>query len=267
MHGSCRAFMPRTGGPPGPAKRVYGFPFFHQRVSVPAFKRGKGHKSSQVHSGKVDRKNSVSACPRCDLTRPNVARRPWRQVPRHLSPDEHPCRQGTLHKAIAKSVACKLAPFAVPAPVFEFRFPLGNRRAPPKVGYNQHLGFQEKNMRTATRLLAILTIAALLAPGMRWASLRAQTEACACPPAACMCAGHPHSFGHSPRCAMANGGQCGLDSHDSYLGSLLGTLIYVPTEHPWADPLSSSRFGCQTSNSSLLPAHARIPERPPRASL
>ena len=94
-------------------------------------------------------------------------------------------------------------------------------------------------MRIAIRFLAILTIAALLAPGVRWASLRAPVEACACPPAACMCAGHHHAFGHIPICCMGNGGQCGLESHDSYLSSLLSTLIYVPTEHPWSNPLAA----------------------------
>ena len=88
-------------------------------------------------------------------------------------------------------------------------------------------------MRIAIRFLAILTIAALLAPGMRWASLRAPVEACTCAPGACMCAGHHHASGHTPICGMANGGQCGLVSPDTYLNALLSTLIYAPTEHPW----------------------------------
>jgi len=129
------------------------------------------------------------------------------------------------------------------------------------------LGFQTEDMRIATRFLAILTIAALLAPGVRWASLRAPVEACACPPAACMCAGHHHALGHAAMCGMANGGQCGWESHDSYWSSLLSTLVYVPAEHAWSNPVAPWSFGHATSDLSLLPSHARIPEHPPRATL
>lgn len=122
-------------------------------------------------------------------------------------------------------------------------------------------------MRTAIRFLAILTIAALLAPGVRWASLRTPVEACSCPPGACMCAGHHHALGRATMCGMANGGQCGLESPDSYLSSLLSSLIYVPTEHPWANPLAPRSCGHETSSLNLLPSHARIPEQPPRATL
>ncbi len=122
-------------------------------------------------------------------------------------------------------------------------------------------------MRIAIRFLAILTIAALLAPGVRWASLRAPVEACACPPGACTCAGHHHAPGHMPSCCMGKGGQCGLESHDNYLNSLLSTLIYVPTEHPWSNPLAPWSFGHDTSDLSLLPSHAPIPEQPPRPTL
>ena len=66
---------------------------------MPFLRRG-GHKSSQVFSGKADEKNSVRARQRCDLTRPNAALSPWRQVRRPLRPDEHPCRQGTLLDAL-----------------------------------------------------------------------------------------------------------------------------------------------------------------------
>ena len=100
-------------------------------------------------------------------------------------------------------------------------------------------------MRLAIRFLAILTIAALLAPGVRWASLRGPVEACACPPVACMCPRHHHAFGHTPICIMANGGQCGVDSHDSYLSSLLSTLIYVPTEHHWWNPVCAVELRSQ----------------------
>jgi hypothetical protein len=122
-------------------------------------------------------------------------------------------------------------------------------------------------MRIAIRFLALLTIAALLAPSVRWASLRAPAEACACPPGACMCAGHHHALGHITICSMANGGRCGVESPESFLSSLLSTLIYVPTEHPWTNPLAPWSFGRDTLDSSLLPSHARIPDQPPRATI
>jgi hypothetical protein len=122
-------------------------------------------------------------------------------------------------------------------------------------------------MRTATRFLAVLSIAALLAPGARWASLRAPAEACACAPAACRCANHHHAFGHIPICCMANGGQCGWVSHDTYLSSVLSTFIYVPTEYPWANPSAPWSYGHDTMDLSLMPSHARIPEQPPRATV
>ena len=122
-------------------------------------------------------------------------------------------------------------------------------------------------MRIAIRFLAVLTIAALLAPGVRWASLHGAVEACTCPPAACMCPGHHHAPGQNSKCCMAKGGGCGLVSHDNYLSSLLGTLIYVPTEHPWSIPTAPWSLGHQTSDLNLLPSHVRIPEQPPRATL
>ena|ERR1022692_589251 len=122
-------------------------------------------------------------------------------------------------------------------------------------------------MRIATRLLAVLSIAALLAPGARWASLGAQAEACACPPAACMCAGHQHGSGHLQICSMGNGGRCGIGSQESYLSSVLNTLAYMPTEHRWPNPLAPWSVGQIVSDISILPAHARIPEQPPRTTL
>lgn len=136
-----------------------------------------------------------------------------------------------------------------------------------KICYNSFSGLQTENMRTALRFLAVLTLAALVAPSVRWASLRTPVETCACPPAACMCSGHHHAVGHAAMCGMANGGQCGLESHDNYLGSLLSTLIYVPTEHPWANPLAPRICRHDTSDISLLSSHVRIPEQPPRATL
>jgi hypothetical protein len=122
-------------------------------------------------------------------------------------------------------------------------------------------------MRIAIRFLVILTIGALLAPDARWAFLRSPGEICACPPAACMCAGHHHALGHAAMCGMVNGGQCGWESHDSYLSTLLSTLIYVPTEHPWSNLLGPWTFSHTTSGLNLLPSHMRIPEQPPRATL
>ena len=145
--------------------------------------------------------------------------------------------------------------------------PLESHSIPPKICYNAFSGFPTEDMRINIRFLAILTIAALLAPGVRWASLRAPTEACACPPAACMCPGHHHALGHTAMCGMANGGQCGVGSQDSYLSSILSTLIYVPTEHPWANPLAPWSAGYKTSELNPLPSHARIPDQPPRATL
>src|ERR1019366_973975 len=121
-------------------------------------------------------------------------------------------------------------------------------------------------MRTAIRFLAVLTIAAMLAPGLRWASLGAQAGACACSPAVCRCPDHHHGPGRVPICGMANGGQCGLGSHDSFLVSLLNTLIYVPTEHPMGKPDAPWGFDRVTPAFHPLPSHARIPEQPPRYS-
>ncbi len=114
------------------------------------------------------------------------------------------------------------------------------------------------------RILNVLMIAALLTPLTPWAFLRAQGDTCACPPAACRCAGHDHG---KASCCMGKGGLCGLNSQDSFLASILSTLIYVPTEHNWADPLMSARFDLTASELSLLPSHGRIPEQPPRVTL
>lgn len=135
-----------------------------------------------------------------------------------------------------------------------------------KICYNHFSGSPEKNMRIALRFLAVLTIAALLAPGVPWTSLRASVEGCPCAPAVCRCA-HHHADGHLPGCSMGKSGQCGLESHDSYLSSILSTLIYVPSEQHWASPLAPLSFGHETSDSNLLPSHRRIPEQPPRPTL
>ena len=55
-----------------------------------------------------------------------------------------------------------------------------------------------------------------------------------------------------------------MDSQNTYLSSLLSTLIYFPTEHRWAYALSLWGFDSRASRVSLLPTHAAIPELPPR---
>lgn len=139
--------------------------------------------------------------------------------------------------------------------------------AVPKIGYSDGSGFRVRHMRIVSRLLAILTIAALLAPGARWASLGAQAEACACPPAACVCVGHRHTPGHNSICCMGNGGRCGIGSQNSYLSSVLSTLVYMSTEHRWSSPPAPWSFGQIVSDISILPSHARIPKQPPRTTL
>ncbi len=126
------------------------------------------------------------------------------------------------------------------------------------------LGKPRIEMRYAVCFLTVLMIAALLVPSAPWALLRANGDACMCPPAACHCATHNHG---SASCCMGKGGLCGLNSPDNSLASTLSTLIYVPTEHPWADPLMPSAFEQGTSELNLLPSHVRIPEQPPRATL
>jgi len=66
---------------------------------------------------------------------------------------------------------------------------------------------------------------------------------------------------------MGHGGQCGLHAPDSYLSSILSTLIYALIEHQWANPLVPWSFGHDASGLSLLPSHVRIPEQPPRLTL
>ena len=152
-----------------------------------------------------------------------------------------------------------------PRPFFAGIMPIGLK--PATICLQASKGLQAEQMRTATRFLAILTLAALLAPSVRWASLRISLDDCACPTGACMCATHHQAHGHIPSCCQGKGGQCGMESHDSYLSSILSTLIYVPTEHLWWNPLAPWSFGRDASDISLLPPHTRIPEQPPRATL
>ena len=119
-------------------------------------------------------------------------------------------------------------------------------------------------MRAVTRFLSIITIAALLAPGFRWASPSGNADVCACPPVACMCVGGHHARGQI--CCAGKRVPCGFHSHDSSLNSILSTLIYVATEYAWWNPLTSSTRGVETSQLNLLPSHAQIPDQPPRPS-
>ena len=138
------------------------------------------------------------------------------------------------------------------------------RDLPHLLCYNRILGPLTNPMRIASPLLAILTIAALLAPVVYWASSPVGINDCACPPVACMCPGHQHAMGHRGKCAMANGGQCGLHSSDYVLSSLLTSLTYIPSEHRF--PILQERwgFGYELSNPSLQPSHAQPPDQPPR---
>jgi hypothetical protein len=122
-------------------------------------------------------------------------------------------------------------------------------------------------MRLAIKFLAVLTIAALLTPIARWASLGIQAEACACPPTACMCSGHHHGSGQAPTCNMKDGGRCGIGSQDDYLSSALTTLVYIPTQHEWINPPAPWSINRAASDLSPLPSHSRIPDQPPRATL
>ncbi len=127
--------------------------------------------------------------------------------------------------------------------------------------------FPTIKMRTSARFLTILTMAALLAPSVRWTSPNFTADACGCPAGACMCVGHHNGSGRLPACCMGTGGQCGMQSPDSYISAILSTLTYVPTEHPWWNPIAAWSFCYDASDSSLLPSHARIPDQPPRFPL
>ena len=151
---------------------------------------------------------------------------------------------------------------AAKAPSFNARLLVGGRI---RICYNLSSG--STSMRTANRIIAILSIAALLSPALRLASIGVQVQACACPPAACMCVGHRHSPGHVSICCLGNGGSCGMESHDNYLAALHSLLAYVATEFLWANPLLPAISGHYTSPLSLLPSHPRVPDQPPRLTV
>ncbi len=138
---------------------------------------------------------------------------------------------------------------------------------PVEILVHYAFGLANENMRTVIRFLAVFTIAALLTPGARWAAVRVQAEACACPPASCVCSGHRHTPGHISTCNMKDGGRCGIGSQDDYLSSALATLNYLPTEYAWANPPAPWRFNHDLPDAIPLPSHARIPDQPPRPTL
>ena len=120
-------------------------------------------------------------------------------------------------------------------------------------------------MRLVIRFLAVLSIAALLAASAPWTSLRTASGQCCCPAGTCHCPGHQHDSRSTHSCCK--GGLCGLNPPDSYLATLLSTLIYMPTEHRWAGPIVPWSFGHEASGLSLLSSHERIPDQPPRTKL
>jgi hypothetical protein len=123
-------------------------------------------------------------------------------------------------------------------------------------------------MRIASRLLAILTIAVMLAPSARWAAMPGGGAACCAGAAmACDCPNHHGSMGSVPACCMGRGGQCGVESPDANLASLLSTLIFVPTEHHLSGELNVRAFDAAALRASLLPSHAAPPDQPPRTAL
>ena len=128
--------------------------------------------------------------------------------------------------------------------------------------YNNLRASEQFDMRTAIQIVAVLAMASLLAPTVRWASLGGPLESCACPPDACMCEGHHH--GHMHTCCMGKGGQCGWQAPDTYLSSVLSTLIFLTAGHTWQSPLAASVYGACYISLHLLPSHERIPELPPR---
>jgi hypothetical protein len=113
-------------------------------------------------------------------------------------------------------------------------------------------------------ILAIFLAVLLLAPSLRWATMSAPLESCACPPAACSCEGHLHTTGHAPMCAMANGGKCGIESRDAQLATLYSQLVYVPVELPGELSLAAVPFHRVDSRSLQLFGYFRAPEPPPR---
>ena len=122
-------------------------------------------------------------------------------------------------------------------------------------------------LRHAGRLLAVVTIAALLAPGARWAFVPAGAADCACPRQFCHCPGHHDADGHAAMCHMTHGSPCGVDSHDSVLTSLVNTLTYLPTEHAFGSDLVPRGFNHDATRADLAPSHSRRLDPPPRPTL
>jgi hypothetical protein len=124
--------------------------------------------------------------------------------------------------------------------------------------------FNHKAMTCISRFLAVVSIAALLAPGVRWIAPAGPADTCACPPAVCVCIGHHHVPGKL--CCMGKSGRCGLGSQDDYVNSLLRTLIFMPAEHHGWGPTLPWIYSSSVTELAVLPSHARIPELPPRTT-
>ena len=142
-----------------------------------------------------------------------------------------------------------------------------NTRIPSRSVRLSYWAFPTSDMRSFARFLAILTMAALLAPSVRWTSPYATADACGCPPGACMCVGHQHGSGRLPSCCMGTSAPCGMQSPDSYISSIVSSLSYLATEHTWRIPIAVWGYCRHAADLSLLPSHARVPDQPPRFAL
>jgi hypothetical protein len=74
---TCEGLFRRTGACIDLRSSSTGFPFFDRGVNVALLRKG-AHKTAQVSFGKADGENSIQACQRCRLTRPNAVLSPWR---------------------------------------------------------------------------------------------------------------------------------------------------------------------------------------------
>ena len=167
------------------------------------------------------KRSSVRTRQRCDLTRPNAALSPWRQVRRPLRPDEHPCRQGTL---LYLPIPPKITPPLQNLLQWVFGDP--KRRHAHRHSISGH--FDHCRVACPRRALGF---PARFRGGLRVSSGGLHVPR---PP--------PRYPGTSPFAAWLMVASADWDLHDSYLSSVLSTLIYVPTEHHWSNPLRALEF-------------------------
>lgn len=113
---------------------------------------------------------------------------------------------------------------------------------------------------TFVSLMALL----LLAPTGRWFQAAARGQACACVPAACACEGHEHASGHSPMCAMANGGRCGIRSTDLAFMTFGDQPLPAPTETRPDHPMPVSESSLPPISAMPLRGHSQPLKLPPR---